>query len=384
MILRAKIVLPVGAPPIEDGAVEIAGDAIAAVGPASEVAGSEVRDLGEVVLLPGLINAHCHLDYTDMRGQVPWRGRFVDWLAAITELKQQWTPEQFRTSIRKGLRQALATGTTTLVDIACFPELIEETPLRLWVCPELIDLGKGEPAQTMVAAAAGLQGLSPHALFTASGALYRACVAGGRLVTTHLAESAEEEEMFRWGRGPMYERFAKLGRDMSDCRHTGPVELAHRLGVLGPNCLAVHMNCLTVHEMELVRATGTHVVHCPRTHEFFRREGSLLEAFRQRGVNVCLGTDSLASNDSLDMFAEMQEVARQNPRLPADEILAMVTTNAARALGQAGKLGVIAAGAHADLIAVPLDGPVGDPYEVAVFNEKPVSFVMIGGKVVVE
>ncbi len=379
MILRAKIVLPVGAPPIEDGAVEITGDTITAVGPASEVTGDDVRDLGEVMLLPGLINAHCHLDYTDMRGLVPWRGRFVEWLTAITELKKQWTPEQFRASIRNGLRQALASGTTTIVNIECFPELIEETPARLWVCPELIDLGHGLPELPLKA-----DGLSPHALYTASAALYRACMATGLLLTTHLAESPEEEEMFRWGRGPMYERFAKLGRDMGDCKQTGPVDLAHRLGVLGPQCLAVHMNCLTTHEIELTRASGTHVVHCPRTHQFFGRGGSLLEAFRQRGVNLCLGTDSLASNDSLDMFAEMVEVARQNPRLPPKEILAMVTTNAARALNRADKLGTIAAGACADLIAVALDGPVGDPYEVAVFNEKPVSFVMVGGKVVVE
>ena len=380
MILRAKWIVPVASPPIENGEVTVEGDQIVAVGPAS----GEGRDLGEVVLAPGLINAHCHLDYSDMLGQVPWRGRFVDWLLAITELKKQWTPEQFRTSIQRGLQQAIATGTTTMVNIECFPELIPATPLRVWWCPELIDLGRTESPPQMVAAAAGHEGLSPHALYTASAALYRACVAAGGLLTTHLAETTEEEEMFRWGRGPLYERLQRLGRDMSDCRRTGPVELARELGVLGPHCLAAHMNCLTRHEIELACGTGTHVVHCPRTHQFFRRERFPLEAYRQRGLNLCLGTDSLASNNSLDMFAEMQEVARVFPQLSAEDILAMATVNAAEALNQPDKLGKIAPGATADLIAVPLDGPVVDPYEAVVFAEKPVCFSMIEGKVVLE
>lgn len=377
MILRAKLVVPVGAPPIENGAVAVEADTITAVGPASDVTGAGVRDLGEVALAPGLINAHCHLDYTDMRGKLPWRGRFADWLRAITELKKQWTAEQFRASIRHGVRQAIETGTTTLLDIACDPALLEETPLRILCYPELMDLGREMPAipsQT--------DGLSPHALYTASAALCRRCVATGRPLTTHLAETTEEEEMFRWGRGPLYDWLQRLGRDMSDCRRTGPVELAHELGVLGPRCLAAHMNCLTTHEMDLVEKTGAHVVHCPRTHRFFQRPRFPLEAYRQRGVNVCLGTDSLASNDSLDMRAEMQELARVFPQLSAAEILAMATVHAAKALHRADRLGKLAPGASADLIAWPLDGPVVDPCEAVVFAERPPVFSMINGKVV--
>ncbi len=377
MILRAKLVVAVGAPPIENGAVAVEGDTITAVGPAGEVAGGDARDLGEVALAPGLINAHCHLDYTDMLGQVPWRGRFADWLMAITELKRQWTPDQFRASVRHGVRQAIETGTTTLLDIACFPELLPETPLRILCFPELIDLGRPLPELPLRA-----DGLAPHALYTASPELYRQCVASGRPLTTHLAEATEEEEMFRWGRGPLYERLKQLGRDMSDCRRTGPVELAHELGVLGPRCLAAHMNCLTAHELELVQNTGTNVVHCPRTHRFFQRARFPLEAYRQRGVNVCLGTDSLASNESLDMRAEMQELARVFPPLSAQEILQMATVNAAKALHRADRLGKLAPGASADLIALPLDGPVADPYEAVVFAERPPVFSMIGGKVV--
>jgi cytosine/adenosine deaminase-related metal-dependent hydrolase len=142
------------------------------------------------------------------------------------------------------------------------------------------------------------------------------------------------------------------------------------------------MNCVTAHEMDLTRDTGTHVVHCPRTHRFFQRGRFPLEAFRQRGINVCLGTDSLASNDSLDMVAEMQELARGFPQLSAEDILAMATVNAAKALHRADRLGKLASGASADLIALPLEGPVMDPYEAVVFAERPPVFSMINGKVV--
>lgn len=135
--------------------------------------------------------------------------------------------------------------------------------------------------------------------------------------------------------------------------------------------------------MLLLKTTGAPVVHCPKSHRFFRRGTPLVERLAHDGVNVCLGTDSLASNDSLSMFAEMQEFSREFPRWSAEQILPLATTNAAQALQQADRLGKIAVGAAADLIAVPVAGNF-DPYEAVVFAEQPVSFMMINGKVVRE
>jgi len=386
MILRAKYVLPVSAPPIENGAVAVEGDTIVAVGRYGEVSGGKVRDLGEVVLAPGLINAHCHLDYTGMVGQVKWRGTFTDWIQQVVALKNQWTEAQYVESIREGLRQLLRTGTTSVVNIECFPSLMQPTPLRVWWCPELIDFNRGEVKPVPVEAAEW--GLSPHAPYTVSRKLYRQATElarqAGVILTTHLAETTEEEEMFRLGTGVMYDYFRRAGRNMSDCRRMGPVQLLAEYGVLGSNCLAAHANCLTRQDIQLLVETGTHVVHCPKTHRYFGRGPSLLPALWAAGVNVCLGTDSLASNDQLDMFAEMQELARMQPSLKPAQVLAMATVNAAKALNRSGKLGTIASGAGADLIAVPLDGPVADPYAAVVFAEKPVTFVMIQGKAVKE
>lgn len=389
MILRAKWVLPVSQPPIENGAVTVEGDSIVAVGPAT----GEGQDLGEVVLAPGLINAHCHLDYTGFTGQAPYRGSFIEWLMQMVALKRARQESEFLADIEAGIAELLASGTTTVVNIESFPALIKRvaaTPLQVIWCPEVLDVLSQRTAaviwQETEALMAGLNcGVSPHAPYSTSLDLYRLCAGYARrqgcLLTTHLAESVEEEDMFRRGVGPMFEEFRRLGRDMSDCKRVGPAQLLNEAGVLAPNCLVAHANTLTRADVELVAKTGTSVVHCPRTHQFFRRPVPMLEVLQRSGINICLGTDSRASNDSLDMFAEMQEVARVFARWSPEQVLALATTNAARALQQADRLGQLAAGARADLMAVPLAGNA-DPYEAVVYAEPPVSFLMIGGKVV--
>ncbi len=398
MILRSRIVLPVTSPPIENGAVVMQEGRIVAVGKAGDILtahSGKVRDLGDVLLMPGLINAHCHLDYTNMAGHVPWTGRFMDWLLAITALKKQWTPDQYVSSIRHGLEQLQRTGTTTVVNIECFPELVEQVgplALRVWWCPELIDLvWTPESAEMLRRAEAFLSGrteggLSPHAPFTVSAALYRLAARQARergwLLTTHVAESREEDEMFRWTRGAMYDRFRQGGRDMSDCGQAGVIGLLDECGVWGRNCLAAHVNILTGEEAGRLAEHQVSVAHCPGTHRFFEREPAPFDLWRRAGLNVCLGTDSRASNAALDMFAEMRALAESRPDLRPEAIVRMATANAARALNREGKLGTLSPDAIADLIALPVQDAAASPWEMAVFAETPVRLMMVGGKVV--
>jgi cytosine/adenosine deaminase-related metal-dependent hydrolase len=398
MILRAKMVLPVSAPPIENGAVAIEGDTITAVGPSGEIAGGETRDLGEVVLAPGLINAHCHLEYTRMRGELEWRGSFIEWILALVALKKIKTEKDYITGIERGIDELARSGTTTIVNITSFPDLIDTgipVPLRVIWCLELIDFGRTQSAKAIAQTAmefiaarpnmAESFGLSPHAPYTASGELYRLAADHARSrhmpLTTHVGESQEEDDMIRRGTGPMYDYFLRAGRGMRDCKRHSPVQLLAAYAVLGENCIAAHANCLSPIDIGLLAKTKASVVHCPKTHRFFRRDTPLIHSFWQQGVNVCLGTDSLASNDTLNMFAEMQTFSRIFPDMSAQEILPMATTAGAKALNLGGKIGSINTGAWADLIAVPLDGNV-DPYEAVVYAEKPVTFSMVNGKII--
>jgi cytosine/adenosine deaminase-related metal-dependent hydrolase len=389
-------------PPIEDGAVAIEGDTIVAVGRIAEVRAShagEVRDLGERVLAPGLINAHCHLDYTRLHDEVQWRGTFTEWLIQLVAAKQLHPEKEYLGGIQMGLEMLRRTGTTTVVNIESFPTFIDQIPpslLRVWWCLELIDFNRPEGArelasQTLEFIAAhsnprGGFGFSPHAPYTVTAELYRLCAQYARArnipLTTHLGESEEEEDMFRRGTGQMYDYFLRLGRDMSDCKRVGPTQLMDEFGVLGPNCLAAHANYLTPPDLIRLQQTGTHVVHCPKSHRFFGRGMPQLNAWNEHRVNACLGTDSMASNDNLSMLEEMQTLGHVFPRMSAEELLTLATVNGARALNLPEKLGRIAVGAWADLIAAPLDAAGGDPYEAIVYADKRVSFSMVGGEVV--
>ena len=187
--------------------------------------------------------------------------------------------------------------------------------------------------------------------------------------------------MFRRGTGYMYDYFLRAGRNMTDCKRVGPMQLMSEYGVLGPNCLAVHANCLTPLDVALLKQTGTHVVHCPKTHRFFNRDTPLLGSWKEQRINVCLGTDSLASNDTLSMLDEMQTLGRMFPNMSAQELLTLATVNGAKALNGREKLGRITAGAWADLIAAPSEGAGSDPYEAIVYADKKVSFSMVEGEV---
>jgi aminodeoxyfutalosine deaminase len=138
MILRARTVLPVSAPPVKNGAALVAGNRIRAVGSWADLkseAGEEIYDLGEVVLLPGLVNAHCHLDYTGMAGELPPPKTFIDWIPLITAAKTAWSYSDYAHSWLRGAHQLARNGTTTVADIEAMPDLLPEvwdaTPLRV-------------------------------------------------------------------------------------------------------------------------------------------------------------------------------------------------------------------------------------------------------------
>src|SRR6266481_2593445 len=233
MVIRAGTVVTMDGPPIESGAVAVSGGRITNVGKFSEISatnsGEQIVDLGEQALLPGLINAHCHLDYTCLRGKISPPKSFTEWIRAINAEKANLSPEDYVCSIKEGFAEAKRFGTTTIANLTAFPELIPriKSLVRTWWFAELIDLRDPSRAKEVVdLAVENLKseehwGLAPHALFTASMNLFRRCeeIACEKkiLLTTHLAESREEILMFCDARGALYDLLAEIGRDMSDC-----------------------------------------------------------------------------------------------------------------------------------------------------------------------
>ena len=406
MIVRARVVVTMDGPPIENGAVVISGARIVDVARFSELSKThsreEVVDLGDQALLPGLINAHCHLDYTCLRGKIARQKSFTAWIQAINAEKWKLSTEDYIASINAGFLEAKRFGTTTIANLTAFPELVSqlEPPIRTWWFAELIDVRHPSRAKGIVDLAIDQLksqehwGLAPHAPFTASEDLYRRCEEIAPVLTTHLAESREEMEMFRDAKGLLYDFLTKIGRDRTDCGHKTPVARfseilgrggsPNRLPAIGVNrpYLVVHLNELEKNDFGLLAASTNQfsVVHCPRSHDYFGHSPFQFEKLRDAGFNICLGTDSLASNDDLSLFAEMRAFQKEFPRVSAEEILKMATLNPARALRQQDALGKIQRGTMADLIAVPIE-KMNSIFEDIIAFGHPASWSMVGGRI---
>jgi len=401
MIYRARTVLTMDGAPIENGAVAVKADRVVDVGRDEEVRARRsgpVTDLGEVVLLPGLINAHCHLDYTLLRGVIPPQRSFTAWIQSINERKASLTPEDYVRSIEAGFAEAAEFGTTTMANLAAFPELIpriSDVPVRTWWFAEMIDVRAAVSGAEVLANLQravqdredhfGGVGLAPHAPYTASHELYAEAAAlaaeWGLPLTTHLAESAEEMQMFSEGDGALFDFMNEIGRSMDDCDGMTPVGMMLKREVLNGRWIVAHLNELRPADLSLLgNAPRFHIAHCPRSHGYFGHAPFLLRELRALGFNLCLGTDSLASNADLSLFAEMREVRRTLPSLPAVEILRMATANGAAALGQGEMLGRLRVGYLADMIGIPSEAAAEDVFEEIIDFTGPVPWRMVNGR----
>jgi len=402
MILRARTLVTMdGGPPIDNGAVVVKGNRIRAAGTLPEITAlftGAVTDLGEQVLMPGLINAHCHLDYTMLRRAIqPPRG-FTAWVQRLNALKRSLRDEDYLDAIHRGFAELRKWGTTTVLNIESFPELMSRVsppPIRTWWFWEMIDVRRRITTDNLLDGAGmffrkhadwlGGFGLSPHAPYTASADLYdlaNTCAReDGMLLTTHLAESAEESAMFHRASGPLYEFMQSLGRDMSDCGRGSPLSLLLGQGLIGPQWIIAHMNELDEADFALLEKNPLHVVHCPASHRYFSHQPFPMDRLRSIGINISLGTDSLASTDSLSLFDEMREVCDRYPSISPLQALEMATNNPATALRRPLDLGRISFKARADLIALPIAPGEKSVYEEIVWHRRPVDWVMVNGQI---
>jgi len=399
--VRAKKVVTMDGLPIENGAVAIDGNRITAVGPWTDlksIGAAEIFDLGEIALLPGLINSHCHLDFTVLAGRLKPQRSFADWIRQIISARNELSSEDYLASISAGIAEARRWGTTSILNIESLPTLLSQMPrpsLRIGWFAELIDVQPRCSSEALVENTIsffegktdwlGGFGLGPHTPYTVSPELLRKAIAVAQRdnlrLTMHLAESAEEMQMFRDGCGPLFELLQGLGRSMEDCQ-AGKTPLAVALdhATLDERWVIAHLNELTEDDFErLARGPRFHIAHCPCSARYFQHQPFALRRLLDLGFNICLGTDSLASNSSLSLFAEMRALQHAHSWLEAQKILQMVTVNGARALGSESSLGRIRAGSYADLIAIPIEGGK-DVYEQIIEFDQEVAWMLLDGQ----
>ena len=187
--------------------------------------------------------------------------------------------------------------------------------------------------------------------------------------------------MFRNANGPLFEFLKSIGRPMDDCGDETPLSFLLRGQDIDDRWIAAHLNELNEGDFDLLAHAGKfHIAHCPRSHTFLGHAPFAMQKLRALGFNICLGTDSLASNSSLSLFSEMRELLRKEPWISPREVLEMATVNGARAVGRAHSLGRICPGFSADLIAIPAAPSGTDAFDAIVAFEGTVPWMMVDGE----
>ena len=373
----ARWVFPVSGPPLLNGTVTVRGECIEAVEPHGTRTPDE--DFGNAAVIPGLVNPHTHLDLSGARGLIPPTDpqHFTDWLRGVIAYRRTRSPEQVQSDIRAGLAECLRFGTTLIGDIASEGaswDALAGAKTRAVVFHELIGLSLQRSAEGMVVASTLASsprqtptcrlGLSPHAPYSVRHALFEKVAELARLhhlaVAVHLAESPGELELLKSHTGPFRSFLQDLGVWQSDAFSDSPETWITRRLRRAPD-LYVHANYLA--PTKHIPHSGS-IVHCPRTHAAFGHPPHPFREFLARGVRVCFGTDSLASNPDLDVLSEARFVRRRYPDFPGDQLLRMVTRGGAEALGLDNETGSLEAGKSADFVVVPLPNADTPPHEL--------------------
>jgi cytosine/adenosine deaminase-related metal-dependent hydrolase len=387
-------VLPIVEPPIRGGWVAVEHDRIIAVGGGAP--GDDVReeDLGDVAILPGLVNAHTHLELSYLRGRVPPASSFVTWVRGVVGARRQQPDPQAAEivqAIADAIAQTLAAGTAVVGDISntmatygplaasalagiVFYELIR---FRAEGADDFVERACGEidalPPAPRVRAA-----LAAHAPYSIAPPVFRAIARAAHRRpslpwSVHLSESVEEIEFVRTAAGPWREFLQELGAWEPSFVAPGvsPVQYLDEAGLLGERLIAVHGVQMTRDDLGRLAARGATLVTCPRSNGHTGAGIPPLEEFYRSGVRVAVGTDSLASAPDLNLFAELAAMRSLAPGVPPARLLASATVEGARALGVDAEYGSIEPGKRARLIAVTLSPGAGDVEEWLVGGIQP-------------
>ena len=399
---QAAWVCPIERPPIRNGIVEIEDGILVGIrepgtGNRASADGWRIpdpgsRQLGNVALLPGLINAHTHLELSWLRGRVPPANRFTDWVKTLVAIRrgteQLVTPEVLG-PIHDAIREVHESGTVAVGDITnslAVVEPMKSAGLTGVVFHELLGFKERDGAIIQASrdkrAAAARHGirisLAPHAPYSTSvelfGAIRRAVNASDcPIMSVHLGESPEELELLEKGSGPWRGMLETIGvwRDDWTIPACGPVQFLERHGVIDAKTLVVHGVQFDDYALERLRALGATLVTCPRSNQWVGVGYPPIDRFYRSGVAVAVGTDSLASVDDLNLFSELKTMRWLAPDVTARQLLESATLVGARALGMDNELGSITPGKRAALIAVRLPDVVDDVEEYLVRGISP-------------
>lgn len=413
MILRAAWLAPIASPPIRDGFVAVENGRIADLGPCSRLhaGGEPILNLGEVLLTPGLVNPHTHLELTCYHNAVPPQP-FWPWIQRMMQLRtgDGWL-EREQAAAADGAWRSLRAGVTCVGDISrcnvswralrhvpirkvCFAEI-----LSVAVAPPRTPAELRESVATIEEDDLLTAGVTPHAPYTVPADYIRAsaelAAELSRPWTTHWAETVEEVALLRGDDSLFPERLREIIRGggvrptaLGAAGYLASLTAALRAASLDDEARRIplaHCNYLSEDDAARLGSLGFVGVYCPRAHRFFQHPPHPFVVLRRAGLPFVFGTDSLASNDSLSILEELRYVRESVPGAPSDtDLLRMATLDAATTLGLASRIGSIEIGKLADLAAFPLDGgeelQQRDPVAEIIRHAPRPTHVFVGGE----
>ena len=392
-LLTAAWIAPMDGPVRPDAGVVFDGGTILAVGPADRLRrdypAAVVVDAGNVVLLPGLVNAHVHLELSHLTpGDRP--SRFVDWLGKVMSTAGAVDPA---TSARMGVDQCLKFGVTSVGDITSHPAATRAVLAASGIGGvsygevRAMAQRRGFLEERIAAAISPMAGgrvrpgISPHAPYSIEFDGYRRClheaVSHDLPLATHLAETVDETEFLNAHTGPFRTLWDEMGAwdEMVTRMSGGSIRVARHLGLLDYPTLLAHVNFCNNDELEVLARGRASVVYCPRTHDFFGHIPHRWREMLDRGINVAVGTDSCASSPDLNLVDDLRLVHRIAPDVDPFVVWGMATTRAALAIGS--NAGVIAPGRPADFVSFPVTG--GDPLREILETDRLPGGLWLGG-----
>lgn len=385
-------------------------DSIVHVGPATDVAAAAADlpelHLGDSVLLPGFVDAHCHLEWSLTGGLVVADG-FAAWLGALLRLSPRMRPEDHAAAAMLGALRCLENGTTTVADsgpTGAATAALRALGLRGVVHLETFGRHTGREARDAAREFADRVealddgsrrvrvGVAPHAPYTVGPGYWSALAdhpdLADRPWTTHLAESPDESRLLGRGDGPLADLFADRGTTPGRWDGTGgPVRRLHDAGALRPGLVAAHCVQMDRVDVALLGSAGVTVAHCPGSNAALGCGRSPVEWLREADVPVGLGTDSPASGGGFDLRREARVCGATHARAaPSDarDLVALATLGGARTLGMDGIVGTLEPGKRADIIAVTPATRTSDPYASVLAPDTTVRMVMVDGAVLLD
>jgi 5-methylthioadenosine/S-adenosylhomocysteine deaminase len=406
--------LPIAGPPIANGAVVVDGATISWVGASRDAQAATHEQLGNAILLPGLVNAHTHLELTGLRGLLEGLD-FREWLRVLTTVRAKVLDERaLADASRFGVSEALRAGITTLADCSASGAPLNsmiEAGVRGRVYLETFGPDRAQVADSMTALRSGVErlrahetslvrvGVSPHAPYTVHEALFAAVAEYARAeqlpVATHVAESADEVRFVQHGDGQFAERLRARNIAVAGTG-ASPIALLARTGLLDTQPLCIHAIHTNSDDLGVIADRGATVVHCPISNAKLGQGIAPVRDMLNADIAVGLGTDSVASNDRMDLIAEarqavlLQSLAASMPdALSSEQVVRMATLGGAHALGLQA-LGALVPGNAADLCAFSIEAfeaaPVYDPYVLLVHvlgSGANAELTMVNGRVLV-